>query len=204
MHVLIDGQSVDVEVSGQLPLGGLVERVRAKVATDRRVLANMSIGGSAIEVDELEQWLARPCGQVAEVRFETACPRALARGTVGGVRALFADSTVLQQEAAGRLAAGQTVKAMEALTGCLGLYKAAQEAVSQAVRLNRLDLDRLRVGGRSMGQTIGELTARLGEVKSALEDRDLVLLGDLLTYEFPHISEQWMAILAELDKRLAG
>ena len=92
---------------------------------------------------------------------------------------------------------------MENLAGYLGLYKAAQEAVSQAARLNRLDLDKLQVNGRSMGLVIGELAGQLAQVKAALEARDLVLLNDLLTYELTRGTEQWQELLSALDQRLA-
>jgi hypothetical protein len=203
MQVLIDRHPVDIPLAEGEPLGRLVEQVRALAAESRRVLANIAVGGTSVPVEQLDDWLARPCDQAGPVEFETACPRGLARQTIGEVSRLFAENAQLQQGAAEKLAAGATGKAMEQLAGCLGLYKAAQEAVSKAVQLNRLDLDQLKLGSGTMGQAIAALSGQLAEVKAALESHDLVLLADLVNYEFPKIAEQWLAILAELDRQLA-
>ncbi len=203
MQVLMDQQPVEMEIPQGLPLAGLVERVRALAAGRQRVLANMAVEGQPIQVESLEQWLARPCDQLGRVEFVTACPRQLAHQTIQEASALFGEIGQWQQGAAEKLSAGQTGKAMEQLLACLVRFKAAQEAVSDAVQLNRLDLDGLMVAGRPMAQVIGELSARLAEIRAALKSSDLALLGDLLNYEFPKITGQWQAILGELGRRLA-
>jgi hypothetical protein len=203
MRVLIDQQPVDVHVQADQLLASVLELVRSRVAQQRRVVGRIVIDGQAIPVAELDLWLTRPCDEVGQVEVETACPRELARQTLGAVGSLLGDISKLGRGSADKLLAGQTGKAMEMLLGCLNLHKAVQEAVSQVVRLTGLNLKELRIGDQTAEQVTQELAGQLVAVKSALEAGDFVVLGDLLNYEFPKATGQWQAILAELDRALA-
>ncbi len=204
MQVLVDQKPVEVAEQADLLLADLIDSVRRIVAQSDRVLANIAVEGQRVPADELGEWLARPCEGLGQVAFETADPRALARDALGQVAGLFGDCAALYQGAVEMLNRNNMPKAMERLAGCLGLFKAAQEAVSEAVALCGLDLSQIHVeDGTSLEQAVADVTGQLGELKSALEDRDMVLLRDLLTYEFPGMAEQWQTILSRLDDHLA-
>ncbi|MCG3179626.1 MAG: hypothetical protein BIFFINMI_01966 [Phycisphaerae bacterium] len=203
MRVTLDDKPLDMDIGISQPLREVIDRVRKVAAVRKRILAAISVRGHELGADELDEWSARPCDQVEQVAFTTACPRRLARDAIAQVAALFEECSLMQQAVAEQLTAGQLGKAMERLAGCLGLFKAAQEAVSQAVELNRLDLRAIQLKGKSLEQAIRDLTGKLAEVKAALEANDLVLLRDLLTYEFPEVSCQWRDILGVLDEHLA-
>jgi hypothetical protein len=146
--------------------------------------------------------LTQPGEQVGPVEFDSASPCDLAREAVRAVAALLGDAAQLQQDAAAKLSAGATGKAMELLLGCLNMFKTAQEAISQAVQLTRIDLNQLAVEDRQAGELIAELAGQLATTRTALESRDFAMLGDLLSYEFPAATLRWQAILAALDEAM--
>ena len=203
MRVLIDRKPVDVDIEPARPMGEIIDRVRAYLADRQRVIARVYVAGEPVPPSQLEQMLAQPGEQAGAVEFESASPRDLAREAVRAVAALLDDAAQLQQDAAAKLSAGATGKAMEMLLGCLNMFKTAQEAISQAVQLTRIDLGELVVEDRKAGELIAELANQLMTTRTALESRDFAMLGDLLNYEFPTATQRWQAILAALDEAMA-
>lgn len=203
MQILIDDQPVDIPVQPNLTFGAIVDSVNAVLVERRRVMQNILVDGQPVSSEQIEQLQGQPAVQFEQIAFKTACPRRLARETLSAVASMLGDTASLQRGAVDKLAAGQTAKAMEMLLGCLNHFRLAQEAIRQAVQLNRVDLDRVRIGPQSAGEVIKSLAVQLAEVRTALEKRDFAMLADLLNYEFPHATEQWLAIVAELDRLLA-
>ena len=202
MRVLIDRVAVEVDIEPARPVGEIIDRVRAYLADRQRIIARIYVAGAPVPPDQLEQMLTRPGEQVGPVEFDSASPRDLAREAVRAVAALLGDAAQLQQDAAAKLSAGATGKAMELLLGCLNMFKTAQEAISQAVQLTRIDLNQLAVEDRQAGELIAELAGQLATTRTALESRDFAMLGDLLSYEFPAATLRWQAILAALDEAM--
>ena len=47
-------------------------------------------------------------------------------------------------------------------------------------------------------ERVGQLTEQLEQIRGALEAGDLVLLGDILDYEFGDLTRQWEDMLKQL------
>jgi hypothetical protein len=202
MRVLLDNDPVAIETAPEQPLRAVIDSVQAIITQRRRVVQEVLVDGQTVPADQVEQWLARPAGQVAVVEFKTACPRRLARDTLAAVAAMLADTSRLQQGAADKLAAGQTGKALELLLGCLNHFRLAEGAVRQAVQVAKLDLEQVKVGQKPVGAVIQDLAGQLTQVKVALETRDYAMLGDLLNYELPKVADAWKSIVVELERQL--
>ena len=93
------------------------------------------------------------------------------------------------------------------LPGYLQTWDAVQQNLSSAARLMDVEIDSLVVFDnsnpsspqeRSVSEHIGLLAEQLGQVKSALEAGDLVLLGDILDYEFSDLTDTWHNMLLQL------
>ena len=84
---------------------------------------------------------------------------------------------------------------MERLSGCFSTWQNAQESVLKTAQLLRIDLNAVQVAGRSLTTLLHDFTEQLRQIKSALENRDFVHLGDILDYEITQTSSQWRAAL---------
>ena len=67
----------------------------------------------------------------------------------------------------------------------------------------RIDLDQIIIGGRPLTELILQFAGQLKEIRSSLENRDFVSLGDVLIYETEHTDAQWRLALEEL-RRMIG
>jgi hypothetical protein len=67
--------------------------------------------------------------------------------------------------------------------------------VLKTAQLLRIDLAKIFVGNRSLTDVISDFAVQLREIRSALEGRDFVTLGDILAYETAETSSQWRQAL---------
>ncbi len=101
-------------------------------------------------------------------------------------------------EAAELLQLNQVTKAMEKLGHCLTTWNSAQESVVKIGQLLRIDLEKLRIQGRSLINILADFTAQLRQIRDTLSDRDFVSLSDVLLYETTETNHRWNAVLQAL------
>src|SRR5437764_13384283 len=123
--------------------------------------------------------------------IETADPRDLAVQALSEVDAQLEEADQIRQDASDLIAQNQNQKAMEKLSRCFTMWQNAQESVLKTAQLLRLDLANVRVADRPLTQMIAEFADQLRQIKSALQNRDFVLLNDILTYEAEESTSRW-------------
>ncbi len=105
---------------------------------------------------------------------------------------------------------GQAQEAMEALGDYLQVWNAVQATLASACRLMNIKPEDLELFESSVVQNpqlksfssyLDELTNQLTEVKNALEAGDLVMLGDILDYEFGDLTEVWQHLLLQIAEQ---
>lgn len=72
--------------------------------------------------------------------------------------------------------------------------------VDQALEILAISLDRFEVDGVSASAKVKELNQLLQEMISRQEDRDWILLADLLEYELADLLGDWKKILAQVGR----
>jgi len=155
-----------------------------------------------------------PPGEMAAMRrtaldghsvfIETADPRALAMQVLDEVAAQIEQAGPLKDQAAELLQKNQLAKAMEKLGGCLRSWQTAQESIEKTAELLRLDPGVICVEGRALQDMLTEFAAKLRAIKGALEQRDFVLLSDVLLYETADTQRQWLAAVGAMRSMVAG
>jgi hypothetical protein len=139
-----------------------------------------------------------------ELFIETADPRELARDALNTVADQLKEADRLRIDASDLLRNGSQFKAMEKLSGCFSTWQHAQESILKTAQLLRIDLGTLLVNDMSLTDLLGDFTQQLRDMKAALEHRDFVLLGDILTYEAHETSQQWRRAVHAMLQRIDG
>jgi hypothetical protein len=96
------------------------------------------------------------------------------------------------------LATGDAGSAVQDVGKFINQWHICQRVLSQCCSLLGEDLTQRRCGGELVRVRLDEVVDRLGEVRGALEARDMVLLADVVRYEMPELSKTWQALLGEL------
>ena len=157
---------------------------------------NLLIDGRRPDFDRLPQVRRSPIDGHT-LFIETAEPREMALEVIAEVESQLREADRLKGEAVELLQkTGGGAKAMEKLSGCFSTWQSAQESVVKVARLLRIDLDEIRVAGRSLSVLIGGFSGQLRQVREALEARDFVTLSDVLAYEMIETSAQWSGALS--------
>lgn len=195
MPVTVDHEPLEIEPLGLRTVG----QVLSHVQRENRLVVHLLIDGREPEIGAMGD-VRRSLINGHTLFIETAEPRQMALEVIGEVEDQLDEADRLKAEACSLLqkSAGGVGKAMEKLSGCFSTWQSAQESVLKTAQLLRIDLAKVIVGGRSLQDVLVEFTGQLRQIKSALENRDFVTLGDILTYETTETSGQWRAALGAM------
>ena len=193
MSVTVDHRPLAAENLGLKTLG----QVLAHLQKDNRLVVHVLIDGEEPDLDHLPQVKQKPVSGHT-VFIETADPRQMALEVLDEVGAALDEADRLKTEAADLLQRNQNAPAMEKLAGCFTTWQHAQESVLKTAQLLRIDLATVRAGDISMQQLFEEFSRQLKQIRTSLESRDFVTLGDLLLYETTETSAQWRSAIAAM------
>lgn len=193
MSVTVDHHPMAAEKMGLQTVGQLL----AHIQRDNRLVVHVLVDGEEPDLTRLSRLRQIPV-QGHTIFVETADPTQMAIEVLDAVQEQLKKTDVLKDEATQLLRANQCAQAMEKLSGCFSTWQHAQESVLKTAQLLRIDLSTIHSGDQSLNQLLTSFTQQLRQIKSALEDRDYVLLCDTLTYEMVETSTQWRTAIDAL------
>jgi len=193
MAVTVDDQTLATDRLGFTTVGQVLDHLQGL----NRLVVNVTINGETPDLDRLDDLRASGLSG-NELYIETADPREMAVSVLDEVDQQLYDTDRTRAEAADLLQADRTVKAMEKLAGCFSTWQHAQQSLIQTAQLMNVDLTKLDVDGRSLVSFLQDFSAQLRTIRDALESRDFVTLGDVLTYEMTESSNLWHAAIQSL------
>jgi hypothetical protein len=190
---MVDQQPLATEPLGLKTVG----QVLSHLQKDNRLVVHVLIDGQEPDLDRIAAVCSKPL--VGHTLFiETAQPKQLALEVLGEVEKQLDEAERLKNDAVQLLQSNQQTKAMEKLAGCFSTWQHAQESIQKTAQLLRVDLARVTVAEKPLTDLLQTFTGQLQQIKSALENRDFVTLGDILTYETTETSNQWRAAIGAL------
>jgi hypothetical protein len=199
MSVTVDRQPLAAEEMGLQTLGQLIVHLQK----DNRLVVHVLVDGE--EPDLSQMGSVRKIALNQHTLFvETADPCQLAVQALTEVEAQLDEADRLRGEASDLILQSQHQKAMEKLSGCFSTWQHAQESVLKTAQLLRLDLEAVQSGGQPLTETVRQFAEQLREIKSALENRDFVLLNDILTYEAVQTTARWRGAVAAMRIAVGG
>lgn len=193
MSVTIDHQPLAAEDLGLKTVGELL----AHVQKDRRLVVHILIDGQAPAPG---QFAALRNTQIAghTIYVETADPRQLALEVFDGVSAQLDEAEQARRRACDLLARNQPSSALEQLSICLRAWQHAQEAIGKTAALLRIPLENVRVDDGPLSAALESFAAHLKQIRAALEQRDYVMLNDVLAYETEAVADRWRRCIAAM------
>jgi hypothetical protein len=193
MSVTVDHEPLAIETMGLKTVG----QVLSHLQRGNRLVTNLLIDGRAPDLDGIHAVRLAPL-KGHTVFIETAEPREMAINVLDEVEEQLRDTDDLRTDAADLLQRNQPGKAMEKLSGCFAVWQTAQESVLKVGQLLRLNLDLVRVNNQPLSSVLTRFAEQLREIKTAIEHRDFVTLGDILAYEADQTSSQWRTALTAI------
>jgi hypothetical protein len=183
------------ELGDDASIGQLLEWVRRKLHGTDRLILGLRCNEEVVENEEIAGLLSAPVSDFDRLDVVSGDPRALVKEAVDQARDALDDSLAIVKQAAACLDAGDVMAAMNRLSECFELWGQTHEAVMNGGKLLNLDFQSLEIGGLPFVETLTPLANQLRELKSAIEQRDHVLLRDILRYELDDALASWRRTL---------
>jgi hypothetical protein len=195
MKLTLDQKPLHPNLPSAPTLGHLLDWLHANPQATGRVVVRIVIDGNALEGDALNQSENLPLTG-RSVAIETAQQSELSHTMLGKLAALVDFLGQRQHAIADLLSQGDSPKALAQLSDLLSAWHQVQQAFTSLTRLLRVDLTRQIVGDRPAMQLVDEFRGHLEEIQLALQNQDMVLLGDVLQYEMDAAIKNWNDLLA--------
>jgi hypothetical protein len=193
MSVTVDDRTLAAEELGLETVG----EVLAHVQKARRLVVQVLIDGQEPDLGRMGVVRSRPL-RGHTLYIETTEPKAMALEVLEALEEQLEEADRLKRESAELLNLGQQPKAMEKLSGVFTIWHTAQESMIKTAQLLKLEMDTITVNGTPLPEVLEQFTHQLRQIRSALESRDFVTLGDILTYETSQTSDQWRQALEQM------
>lgn len=208
MKFVLNDQEVTDTVPENVTLGAALTAVQERHIGEDEVISTILIDDEPLTADLLSEWKNRPVEEFGTVHIEAPKRKLLASQGLRLLSQGLFESKEQREEIVDHLCQGRHSQAMEMLTGYLNLWDSVQQSLGSAARLIEVDLDTLEIEESSdtnelqkVADRIHQLTEQLKQLQEALEAQDLVLLGDILEYEFGPLAEAWRQMLEQLADR---
>ena len=200
MDVLLDNQTCETRAQ---TVGEAIDAAADLARTDGRLIVEIFVDG--VRWDEAH--MSSPEGIEAaagEVRLVSADARVLVSQTLERAAEALDTAENMQREAAELLQAGEHLQSYPKLGEAISIWISVSEAIVKSAQVFGLSLDEITVGSTPLTASIQRLNEWLGVIRDALAARDQIGLADTLLYEFPEVTGEWKAVLAELSNRVDG
>jgi len=177
--------------------------LRAGVARARergRLVVEINADGAAIP----EEHLADPPGfepYAEELRLISVEPGLLVRSTLLDAADALENVRERQRRAGELIQTGETEAAMTELTEVVTVWSAVRRALEDGCSLLGLPLSEA-IRGVDGQKLVADLTARLTDIRSALQAEDWPSLSDAVAYDLDDEAERWTGALRDFAARL--
>ena len=196
MSVIIDREPLAVRELGLQTVG----QVLAHVARDNRLVVQVLIDGQEPDIEQIGSVRSTPIDG-RTIFIETANSGELAKSVLDEVVSQLTAAERSKQQAADLLQQNQTSKALCELGVCIRTWQHAQQCIEKVLELLRVDPGNVIVAKVPLAQCLENFSFQLRQIKSSLEQRDFVSLGDTLQYETSDTTQSWLSCI-EAVRRL--
>jgi hypothetical protein len=176
-------------------VGQALAAARAHVAKTGLLIVGIQCNQDHIPPDQLDRVLLQPARDFQRIDLVSGHAKPVVLDALRQIRQLFTESFVAMKSASEALAAGRIGEAMRTFGDCVSVWSCTHESVVQGASLLGIQFDALQINGKPATHWLGELAARLSDIKGAIEARDNVLLGDILRYEMDETLREWETML---------
>ncbi len=202
MEILVDDRPYSSECGNDQTVAELASEVcQNQPAGQERLVVRLCCDGQAVSDDELESILKKQTQEFERLELHTQPIGSLIKATLGQTIGLFEQAGATRHEAADLLSQGEQKAAMEKLRTFFDGWKQVQDSMLLSAQAMRVDLETMEVEGLKLIDILGIVKNQLNELKNGMENGDMVVVADILRYEFDEAFGHWDAFLRKLQEK---
>ena len=189
----IDNSPVTPALPGDFTLADALAWATAQLPPGR-VITKIELDGLPLEGLALANARPKTVGG-RTLSVGTANRKELSLSMLGRMAAMVEWVTPQHKEVAALLEKGDSAPAFEKLGRIFASWQQIHDAYASLAKLNGITLGDLPVRELTGEAVLNEFCRQLAEMQTALQNRDLVLLADILQYEMDGAAANWMSLL---------
>lgn len=208
MNLLVNNQNAQDLIGQNDTLSAVLQNVQENCVASQEVITSVLIDDQALTAQQLSEWQKRPADEFGEIHVTVESRNTFASR---GLREMATELTHAGQYRAQMvdyIADGNSTEAMTILGDYMQTWHTTQQALNSVCRLMDTDPSSLQIFNsnspkkqKPVADYINLLSEQLNKVKSALDAKDMVLLGDILEYEIEEVSDSWQNLLLQLAEK---
>lgn len=191
-------------IEGDAAAFGTIEEILMHVQSEHCGPDQLVVGvrgdGHEIPAAAMTDALRRPASTFTRLEITTGSRFQLVEDAMTDASACLAETETACQGVAELLTEGRTVEAIKTLGECLRVWQQVHDAVLKSVEMLRINAEHTDIGAGNLIDAIAQPREILLQVRDALQNRDHVLLADLLRYEFSEVTDKWHSVLGRLRR----
>ena len=198
MQLYVDDKQVE---DGPVVAGTLEDALRHiqdEVCALGRLVIGVRVDGEDVPGDAMGETLKKEVPSVARLDVFTSTKERLVTDAMAQASTSLTETEASAQRVADMLVEGKTTEATKELGQCLRIWQQIHEAVGKSILMLELDPERTTISDEPLSAMIGKPKDILLQVRDALRVSDLVLLADILKYEFVEVTDTWHAIISRI------
>jgi hypothetical protein len=200
LSCMVDGQAHDIMASEGERLGSVIGTLNSEVAKRGRFIAALKVNGEDCALDS-ENCADRTLAEIGRLDVTTESSVDLALETLAEGGNYLGELRSFLLQTADSYRAGDETKGKELFVELInGLEWFVKIALMAELHL-QVDFAETFCAGRTLTESVERFNRILLEIIAAQEQRDWVLLTDLLEYELAPQLELWREIFAMLRSR---
>jgi hypothetical protein len=203
VQILLDGQIQDITQPPAGTLAEVLEQIRDRLRNTGRMIVTVQCDGQELNPDLLESRLNEPVDNFQQIDFQTETPRTLANDALQYARELTGQIETLTSETVDTINQGRVGESMDAMGQLFRKWNDVYQAVYNVCSLMQIDPSEIHLDQETGGEMLTDLVRQLQEVKTALENKDFVLLADVLGYELGPAAEKMGKMMDILQQNLS-
>jgi len=196
MSIYLDDRQLPVDaLAADATVAQVLDLARAEAARTGTLIVGLRCDHNPVPAEQIEELLAQPAGGYQRIDLLTGRPKELVLEALEQTRSAFAQTFASLKRASDDISAGRIGEAMRSLSDCISTWVSAHQAVVQSANLMQMSFDQLQFNGQPASVWLERLASRLSDLRTAIEARDHVQLGDILRYELDETLREWEQML---------
>ena len=187
MEIFINEQKIDITLDDERTVGDVLKGIEQNCALQNATIVGIEIDGESIGADEIDSQSAKLIEDVRELKLSAVA----ALDIVNSFKDLTQEFSHLEQELPQiplRLQSGRREESFATIQHLADVMDAFCRLTSLCALFPAF-FEAFKIAGKTPRDFFGELSPVLNDFCSALENNDIIMMGDLAEYEIcPRIS----------------
>lgn len=195
MTWLLDDQPLDTSALGDGDLETALRQVQADHCPSDRLIVRLRCDGADVAADSMASTLGQPASSFGKIELFTSTRGALVHEAMTQAGTSLREAEERCRHAGELINQGRSADGISTLGECVPVWHQVHEALAKSINMLDLHADEIVIEDHPLEEILARPRELLMQVKEALEQRDSVMLADLLIYDFAEATAQWQLIV---------